>query len=412
MTNPLVVGIDVHRKNNTIALMDATGRMVSPSFSVENNRPGTTTLASRLQDTAQSNGYDAIHVAAEATGWYWWHLFRALATEPESDETPTELYAFNPRVTATFRKTYSRRDKTDRIDAVIIADRLRFGRDLPHPYRYDEPYESLRLLTRHRYRLVHQITREKAYCLAHLYLKASEYTRIMPFSDPFGATSRAMLRDYSSIEEIAAMPFDDLVESIDQCGHRRFPDPQQNAEKLLAVVQDSYPLPQALQPAVNQILRDGFSHIAALQSSLRRIESAIAETMESFPNTLESIPGMGPVYAAGIISELGHLARFDYDHAKIASYAGLTWPRKESADYHAEETPLNRSGNRFLRYYLCEAANSVQMCDPVYRAYYVRKLHEVPKHQHKRAIVLTARKLIRLVTRLLTTNQPYQPRRT
>jgi hypothetical protein len=43
--------------------------------------------------------------------------------------------------------------------------------------------------------------------------------------------------------------------------------------------------------------------------------------------------------------------------------------------------------------------------------YYYRKYHEVRKHQHKRAIVLTARKLVRLVTRLLTTNQPYRPRR-
>ena len=33
-----------------------------------------------------------------------------------------------------------------------------------------------------------------------------------------------------------------------------------------------------------------------------------------------------------------------------------------------------------------------------------------PKHQHRRAVVLTARKLVRLVVRLLTTNQPYQPR--
>ena len=38
-------------------------------------------------------------------------------------------------------------------------------------------------------------------------------------------------------------------------------------------------------------------------------------------------------------------------------------------------------------------------------------VHEVRKHQHKRAIVLTARKLVRLVVRLLTTNQRHQPRR-
>ena len=52
------------------------------------------------------------------------------------------------------------------------------------------------------------------------------------------------------------------------------------------------------------------------------------------------------------------------------------------------------------------------MRDAEYQAYYERKYDEVRKHQHKRAIVLTARKLVRLVVRLLTTNQPYRPRRT
>jgi len=72
---------------------------------------------------------------------------------------------------------------------------------------------------------------------------------------------------------------------------------------------------------------------------------------------------------------------------------------------------LTRTGNRFLRYSFCEAANAVQRRDPPSAAYYDRKYHEVRTHRHKRALVLTARKLVRLVVRLLTTNQPYQPRK-
>ena len=41
------------------------------------------------------------------------------------------------------------------------------------------------------------------------------------------------------------------------------------------------------------------------------------------------------------------------------------------------------------------------------KAYYWRKYNEVPKFQHKRALVLTARKLVRLVHALLTKNVPY-----
>lgn len=103
--------------------------------------------------------------------------------------------------------------------------------------------------------------------------------------------------------------------------------------------------------------------------------------------------------------------RFDYNEAKVAKFAGLKWRKTQSADFQADETRLTHTGNRYLRYYLCEAANQVRMRDPEYAAYDDRKYHEARKHQHKRAIVLTARKLVRLVVQLLTTHQPYQARR-
>ena len=113
----------------------------------------------------------------------------------------------------------------------------------------------------------------------------------------------------------------------------------------------------------------------------------------------------------GNTTEIGDPGRFDYDQAKVAKYAGLAWRKHKSADFEAEETKLTRSGNRYLRYYLCEAANMVRQRVPEYKACYQKKFHEVRKHQHKRALVLTARKLVRLVVRLLTTNEPYRPRR-
>ena len=68
---------------------------------------------------------------------------------------------------------------------------------------------------------------------------------------------------------------------------------------------------------------------------------------------------------------------------------------------------MSRSGNPYLRYYLGEAANSVRKYIPEYAEYYARKYAEVPKHQHKRALALTSRKLVRLVFGLLVKNQLY-----
>ena len=412
MSNPLLVGIDVHRRTNTVAFMELTGRELEPRITIDNNHPGAAALARKLQATADEHGCDAIQIAAEATGWYWWHLFHMLDQDPFLKQRGLLLYPFNPRLTASFRKTYADRDKSDLIDAAIIADRLRLGRDLPQPYAYDEPCLALRLLTRHRFHLVHQIVREKAYFLAHLYLKASEYTRLQPFGDVFGLTSRALLQEYASIEEIAAIPFEDLVEIIDDLGKHRFADPETNARQMQAVARDSYPLPEGLQAPVNLILRQTLQQIVSLQRLVARTETAITEVIQSIPNTLATIPGIGPVFSAGILSEIGDPARFDGDQAKVAKFAGLVWRQTQSGDFQAQETHLSHSGNRHLRYYLCEGANSVRMRDAEYRAYYEGKYHEVRLHQHKRAIVLTARKLVRLVVRLLTTNQPYRPRRT
>ncbi|TCT22594.1 hypothetical protein EDD68_10813 [Melghiribacillus thermohalophilus] len=68
-----------------------------------------------------------------------------------------------------------------------------------------------------------------------------------------------------------------------------------------------------------------------------------------------------------------------------------------------------RTGNKYLRYYLIQAADSVRKHDSVYRDDYQKKYQEVPKHQHKRSLVLTARKLVRLVYSLLITDQLYIP---
>lgn len=64
-----------------------------------------------------------------------------------------------------------------------------------------------------------------------------------------------------------------------------------------------------------------------------------------------------------------------------------------------------KTGNKYLRYYLVQAADSIRRSDSEYQAFYQKKYQEVTKHQHKRALVLTARKLVRLVFSLLKTNQ-------
>jgi hypothetical protein len=93
----------------------------------------------------------------------------------------------------------------------------------------------------------------------------------------------------------------------------------------------------------------------------------------------------------------------------VAKFAGLFWRTRESGSFQAEETLMGKSGNPYLRYYLIEGANSVRMHTAEYGRYYQAKYDESTKHKHKRALVLTARKLVRLVDAMLRRNQLYIP---
>ena len=130
-------------------------------------------------------------------------------------------------------------------------------------------------------------------------------------------------------------------------------------------------------------------------ASLKQLNQTIGKQLASLPNTLTSIPGIGEVYAAAIFAEIGDISFFDSD-AQIARLVGLAWKRHESGNFRAEATRLDRQSNACLRYYLVEAADSMRRHNPDYREYYQKKYAEVTKHQHKRALVLTARKLVRL----------------
>jgi transposase len=411
MPNPLIIGVDPHPATTTSAFMDAQGRDLRHRLTLPNHRLGTDAFVQQILELTAERDFDAIHIATEATGWCWWHFFQTLHRHPLLQPWPLELYALNPRLTANYSKVYSDADHTDRSDAGVIADRLRMGRDLPPPFTLDEQYLALRMLTRYRCHLMHSLVREKSYFLAILYLKASEYAHIKPFSDLFGATSRAVIQEFSSLEEIAALPLSELAEWIDDHGRHRFADPLVTAQKLQQVAHESYVLPEGLQAPVNLVLRLSLQTMDGMERQLKRLDTAIAEQVAQVPQTLESVPGIGPVFAAGLVSEIGDVARFSFDEAKVAKFAGFKWRKHQSGQFVAEETPLTRRGNSYLRYYLYEAANAVRMHTAEYSAYYERKYREVRQHQHKRALVLTARKLVRLVVRLLTTNQPYQVRR-
>lgn len=137
----------------------------------------------------------------ESTSVYSIHIANFLSTCELLMPYKPYVFCVNPKMTANYRKTYIGMDKTDPMDAYLIADFARVGRTKKLEPWHDDQYIALKRLTRHRLHLAECITREKTYMVSNLYLKFSELQLLeedeQPFSNIYGATASAVLTDFS-----------------------------------------------------------------------------------------------------------------------------------------------------------------------------------------------------------------------
>ena len=402
------LGLDVSQAEVVACLLLPDGREAVPRWAVPNTAPGAQALAERVAAVAPAHGVTRVRIGMEATGLYWWHLACFLKDAPLLAAWQPQVYVLNPQLVEGLKHVYPERGKTDRRDAFLIAERVRLGR-LPAPFQVDAVYAPLQRLTRFRTHLAQTLAREKSYFLSMLFLKFSAFSASAAFGDPFGATSLAVLESFTT-EELAQTSLDELASFLQAQGRGRFVAPQEVAATLARAAHDSYRLDRVLDEPVTLILGTAMATIRTLQRQLRAVDQTIARELLALPperRTLASIPGLGPVWTAGLVAEIGDIHRFPND-AALANYAGLVWPPHEAGTFQAEDTALSKAGNTYLRYYLVEAANSVRLHCAEYRDYYNVKLAQATKHAHKRALVLTARKLVRLVDALLRAGAVYQ----
>jgi transposase len=403
----LFVGIDVSSQDMKACIMSFDGKTLA-SLTVDNNLIGASYLRDQIVDIAQKHVIQEIVIGMEATSVYSWHPAMFFHEDESLKRFQTKVLTINPKLIKKFKESYVDLDKTDHIVAWIIADRLRFGR-LRQSVVMQNQFIALQRLTRMRYHLVHNLTREKQYFLEHLFYKCSSFTTEVE-SSVFGNAIMELLLEQYSLDEISAMDIQDLAEFLRIKGKNRFTDAEYVAKSIQKAARSSYRLSKCVEDSIDLLLGTSIESIRSVTKQIKELDKAIKKLLDGIPNTIQTIPGIGPVYSAGILAEIGQIERFD-NQASVAKYAGLTWNKHQSGLFEAEETKMIRSGNRYLRYYLVEAANSVQRNEPEYRAYYLKKYQEVPKHQHKRALVLTARKLVRLIDTLLRNDQIYTPRR-
>ena len=409
----LYVGIDVSSKSNYVCALDFyKNKYINSSFA--NNQPGAEELAQKILECLKEHpDLNTVVAALESTSVYSIHIANYLSSCEELMHIKPYVFVVNPKCTANYKKSYIGLGKSDSIDAFVIADYARAGNIETEPWRGSQ-FLALKRLTRHRLHLVECMTREKTYLASNLYLKFSELQMLegenQPFCDIYGSTSSSVLVEYLSPEEIIDSSEEDLVSFLAEKSRNRIKDISKTADLLKKAARDSYRLDKALYEPLNVSIASSFNCIETFKREIKAIDQAIEREIKGLnPNAfiiLQSIDGIGPVFAGGIVAEIGDIAAFSSSDA-LAKYAGLCWRSNQSGDFDGEDTPMTKAGNRYLRYYLGEAANSMRKHNVEYGEYYRKKYNEVPKHQHKRALALTSRKFVRLVYGLLAKNQLY-----
>jgi transposase len=428
--NRLQVGIDFSQQRADVCLLFPDGQPLLSHQAFANSQPGYQQARQLLLDTLHTYAFDGLDVSGEATSYYWLPFFWQLAHDAELATRDLSLFLLNPRQVHWFKKSLPPADKTDSTDPFYIAERTR-TRHPSAPWQPQDDWLALRFYTRLRFHLVQALVREKNYYLLHLFLRHSAYQGIQPFANPFGVTSQQVLDGEPSLSELVAdLSLDELAERLETWSSGTLAEPLETARKLQQVAAESLPLDEPLLTPVQRILALTRAHITFLEGQIHQVEQWIAtEVQTHHPPALllDTIPGVGLVLAAGIVAEIGDLQRFfqsrkwdkqrrryrtrtlrDVEDA-VAKMAGLWWPQVASGDFVAEERHLAKTGNRYLRYYLIQAANGMRRHIPAYARFYSRKFREVTRHKHKRALVLTARKSVGLLVGLLHRQEAYRP---
>jgi transposase len=314
------VGIDLHRQDLVVAAVDDDGDVLAPVH-----------IACRDEERIREHfsSLQPFRCVVEATETYYW-LYELL--EPLG----TVLLANTLR----FRAMMSRRSKTDKQDALLLAQCLRMD-TIPLASIPSPRYQKLRSIMRHRARLGRDQSRLKT----ELKALAARQNLEPPYKCCFGPRGLEWFR------------------------HQDF-------------------------GMAGNIERDHIlGMISLVGAQIRSIEDMYGSLAEEHPETaaLTDIHGIGIYSALMIVGELCDPDRFRHA-GQVGAYAGLT-PRVRQSGEHCYHGHISKQGSPWLRWILIEAAIKVIRRDEELAAFY-RRLRK--RSSASIARVAVARKLVEI----------------
>lgn len=309
----LFVGIDIASRTHVISAIDFNQDFLIKMIPTPNTQEGAEILENMIVDVLKANHqFKYVIIGMESTGFYGIHLANYLSASDLLAPFSVRVYCLNPKEVSNYKKSFNDLGKNDGIDSFVIADFARVGRISIKPWRGSQ-YLALQRLTRHRMHIIECIAREKTYMLNNIFLKFSEYALLRngehPFANKYGATAEAILTEYTTNEDIVNSSVEDLVALINSKSKGRIADPEETAKIVQAAARNSYRLDKCLYEPLTISIASSFNCISSFEKELKVIDKAILQTAQGLNpeeyTVLNSIPGIGKVYSAGILAELG-----------------------------------------------------------------------------------------------------------
>jgi transposase len=388
----LYVGIDIAKRSHEATVLDQSGKQLAASLKFANTVEGVQALLERVK------GYDQpISFALEATGHYWLALYERLTASGHS------VAVFNPLQTDAYRKSFLRKAKTDKRDSWVIADLLRIGRGQATVIP-DKQVLQLRELARFRFSLIDQIADLKRKALSILDRVFPEYERL--FSDVFLKSSRAILAQAATAEELAQFDLAELSALLESASRGHFGEAK--AREIKAAAENSLGV-SFLADACQIELRCLLGHVELLETQVALVDEHLARLLVEIPDGqyLLSIKGISTTLAAAILGEIGYIARFAGPE-KLVAYAGLDPSVYQTGEFVAAQAHLSKRGSPYLRRAIWLAAGMARLYNPDLQAVYERKV--VQGKHHNEAIAAVAHRLLNRVYIVLKQKRPYELR--
>jgi transposase len=297
------------------------------------------------------------------------------------------------------RDGYRGEHKSDRGDARVIADQLRMRwRNLQEVRPRAEEAAELRALVAHRRAMVE----DQAGVIARLRALLLEV-----FPGLEAALDLRKDRALLAVTRVATpsaarrLGVSRLARWLRARGVRRCEDLAGKVVGAAKGQRRELPAAEAKAALVSEMAAE----VLRVRERIGVIDARLEELMAARPEAkmVRSMPGMGPLFTAEFLSEVGDLLRFGSADA-LAAAAGLVPATRQSGGASFQRRA--RRGNRTLKNLLYRSAFSCTVHHEPSRAYYLRKRAEGKAHHQ--AVIALARRRVNVLWAMLRDGELYR----